>query len=101
MSHYFMKLIPKRPTFSQDMTPEERKTMLEHVAYWTDLQSKGFVHVFGPVLDPGGAWGMGVIEAETEAQVQDFKNNDPVIKAGTHTMKIYSMKAVIKSNTTQ
>jgi uncharacterized protein YciI len=96
MPYFFMKLIPPRPTFAQDMTADERKIMDEHGAYWTDLQSKGFAIVFGPVIDPKGSWGMGVIEADDESQVQGFKENDPTVKAGTHAMEIYPMKAVIR-----
>lgn len=77
MPHYFLKLIPCRPTFSQDMTAEERAIMMQHIAYWTELMNKGKVVVFGPVLDPAGIYGMGVVEAESEEVLIDFMNNDP------------------------
>ena len=57
-----MKLIPPRATFSQDMTAEERQVMQKHVAYWTDLMHKGSAVVFGPVMDPAGVYGMGVVQ---------------------------------------
>ena len=53
------KLISPRPTFAHDMTEAEKKVMIEHVAYWTGLMEKGVAVVFGPVLDPKGAWGTG------------------------------------------
>ena len=31
--HYYLKLIPPRPTFPHDMTEDERRLMQEHVAY--------------------------------------------------------------------
>jgi uncharacterized protein len=77
MPHYFLKLIPRRPSFSQDMTPEERAIMMQHIAYWTELMNKGKVAVFGPVADPAGVYGMGVVEAENEDELLDFMNNDP------------------------
>ncbi|HVW13571.1 MAG TPA: YciI family protein [Mucilaginibacter sp.] len=79
MPHYFLKLIPRRPTFSQDMTPEERAIMMQHIAYWTELMNKGKVAVFGPVADPAGVYGMGVVEAENEEELADFMNNDPAV----------------------
>ncbi len=77
MPHYFLKLVPRRPTFSQDMTAEERAIMTQHVAYWMELMNKGKVAVFGPVADPAGVYGMGVVEAENEEELLDFMNNDP------------------------
>jgi len=77
MPHYFLKLIPCRPTFSQDMTPEERTIMMQHIEYWAALMNKGKVAVFGPVADPAGVYGMGVVEVENEEELIDFMNNDP------------------------
>ncbi|MGZ3778274.1 MAG: YciI family protein [Mucilaginibacter sp.] len=69
--------MPSRPSFSQNMTAEERAIMMQHLAYWTELMNKGKVAVFGPVADPAGVYGMGVVEAENEEALLDFINNDP------------------------
>jgi uncharacterized protein len=90
---FALKLIPPRPTFSQDMSPEERSIMLQHVAYWTDLMNKGFVIVFGPVLDPAGVYDLGVIEVDDDAQVQSFIANDPATSINKY--EYYPMMAVI------
>jgi len=37
--YFFLKLVPRRPTFAQDMTAAERAIMMQHVAYW-----KKFLH---------------------------------------------------------
>lgn len=92
MPHYFLKLIPCRPSFSQDMTAEERAIMMQHIAYWTELMNKGQVVVFGPVFDPAGAYGMGVVETETEAELLDFMKNDPA--ATINHYEHYPMRAV-------
>jgi uncharacterized protein YciI len=92
MPHYFLKLIPRRPTFSQDMTPEERTVMMQHIAYWTELMNKGKVVVFGPVTDPAGAYGMGVVEADTEEELINFMNADPA--ATINRYEHYPMRAV-------
>lgn len=93
--HFALKLVPCRPTFSQDMTADERSIMQQHLAYWRDLMDKGMVIVFGPVMDPKGAYGFGVIEVENEEQVHAFIANDPASKINTY--EFYPMRAIIKN----
>ena len=54
--HFFMKLIPPRPTFAQDMTAEERAVMQQHVQY----VRRGFQAGFGADLRPGAGSGRSV-----------------------------------------
>jgi uncharacterized protein YciI len=75
------------------MTPEERAIMTQHIAYWMELMNKGQVVVFGPVFDPNGAYGMGVVETETEEELLDFINNDPA--ATINRYEHYPMRAVV------
>ena len=93
MKKYFvLYLRPPRPSFSQDMTTEERNIMLQHVAYWNDLMIKGFVVALGPVIDPNGVYGLGIIEAESLEQVNGFTTNDPA--NGLNKYEIFPMMAV-------
>jgi uncharacterized protein YciI len=92
MPHYFLKLNPRRPTFAQDMTDEERGIMQQHVAYWSRLMNKGMVVVFGPVFDPRATYGMGVVEVESEEQLQDLTSNDPA--ATINNYEWWPMRAV-------
>ena len=39
--YYAVKLVPRRPTFAQDMTPEEREIMMAHSIYWRGMMAKG------------------------------------------------------------
>jgi uncharacterized protein YciI len=91
--HFYLKLIASRPTFAQDMTNEERNIMQQHVAYLTDLMNKGIVKLFGPVFDPNGAFGIGIIEAESEEQVKEITINDPA--SSINRYEIYPMRAVL------
>jgi uncharacterized protein YciI len=93
--HFFLKLVPSRPTFSQDMTADERAIMLQHVAYWTDQMKQGKVHVFGPVLDPHGAYGIGVVEVDREEDVEELIEHDPATKINNY--EVYPMRAVLPS----
>jgi len=94
--HFVFKLIPPRPTFAQDMTEEERSIMGQHVVYWTEMAEKGIALVFGPVLDPNGAYGLGIIEVDDEDQVQGLAAGDPAVRSGIGRMEIYPMLAVLR-----
>jgi len=94
MKKYFaLRLIPSRPTFSQDMSPEERSIMMQHVGYWKGLMDKGFVLAFGPVLDPAGVYGLGIVEVDNEDQVKEFTTNDPA--ASINRYEVLPMLAVV------
>ena len=47
---------------------------------------------FEPVLDPRGAYGLGIVEVENEQQMKDMIANDPA--NGLNTYEFYLMKAV-------
>ena len=94
MRKYFvLYLNPPRPTFAMDMSPEEKNIMIQHVAYWNDLMNKGYTIAFGPVLEPSGVYGLGIISAESEEQVKEFISNDPA--NGLNKYEYYPMMAVV------
>ena len=80
-NHYVYKLIPPRPTFAADMSEAERATMAEHGEYWDALFERGSVVVFGVVIDQSGAWGLAVLQAESEEEVRAIASEDPAVKA--------------------
>jgi hypothetical protein len=80
--YYFLKLLPPRPTFQQDMTPEERDVMSDHVRYWTELAERGAAIAFGPVADAEHTWDVGIIEVATPQECLDLASNDPAIQSG-------------------
>jgi uncharacterized protein YndB with AHSA1/START domain len=79
---YLLRLIPPRPTFAQDMSADERALMQRHGAYWRGKLAEGRVLAFGPVLDPEGAWGLGLVNAKDQAEVHAFEAGDPAIESG-------------------
>ena len=79
---FLLRLIAPRPTFAHDMTPEERAMMQAHAAYWAGKLATGQVIAFGPVLDPEGSWGLGLIKARDEAEIAAFEAGDPAITSG-------------------
>lgn len=56
--------------------------MEEHVQYWTARMVEGIALAFGPVLDPAGPWGLGIVRVEGEAALQLLQEEDPAIRAG-------------------
>jgi uncharacterized protein YciI len=93
--HFFLKLVPARPTFAQDMSPDEKEIMQQHIVYWTGLMQQGRVSVFGPVFDPAGVYGIGVVEAEDDAEIQDLISRDPATQLNRY--EVYPMRAVLPS----
>ena len=82
-NRYFLcRLLAPRPSFPFDMSEEEAAVMGEHVAYWTEHLKAGRAIVFGPVADPKGAWGLGVLRLADEDAVRAIEANDPAIKSG-------------------
>lgn len=91
---FFLKLNPPRPTFAMDMTPDERAIMQKHVGYWTSLLDQGVAIVFGPVLDPKGGYGAGVVSVDNEEHLKKIIDNDPA--NGLNKYEFYPMRAVFK-----
>jgi len=84
MQAFFCKLVPPRPSFAMDLSPSEADVMMRHALYWQDLIARGLVRMFalGLVMDPAGAFGIGVMEREDESGVRALTAEDPAITAG-------------------
>src|SRR5437868_13976153 len=89
--HFYVRLIPPRPTFASDMTQEERAIMQEQVSYCSRLFQDGNILIFGPVLDPGDNFGMAVFEADDESTVHSLLENDPSVRCGLNHLKVAPM----------
>lgn len=94
--HFVVRLIPPRPTFAADMTDEERAIMAAHGAYWRGLMNRGIALLFGPVLDPAGVWGLGVLEAGNQEEARALAAEDPAIKSGLNRAEIHEIAAVLR-----
>ncbi|MGD0813819.1 MAG: YciI family protein [Verrucomicrobiota bacterium] len=81
MKYYIFKLLPPRPDFAATMTPAELALMQTHSAYLKGFMDKGQILVFGPVLDPVGAYGLAVVRLPDDIAPDTIWSNDPVIKA--------------------
>ena len=95
MPHFVYKLIPPRPSFAQDMTPEEGALMAAHSEHWRGLMDEGRVLVFGPVADPAGVWGMAVVEAADAGEVRAMGEADPAVASGAMTFDVLPMLSAV------
>jgi uncharacterized protein YndB with AHSA1/START domain/uncharacterized protein YciI len=81
LSHFLCRLIPPRPDFAQTINALEKSAMSEHAKYWAGKLQEGIVVAFGPVLDPRGVWGVGIVRAKDEASVEAMRDADPAMVA--------------------
>ena len=79
---YMVKLLPPRASFLVDATPAERAIMREHADYWRAHLEDGLVVAFGPVNDPAGSFGIGLVRVSEAAELDDFLACDPAIQSG-------------------
>ena len=81
--YFVCKLIPPRAvTFMDDMSDKEGAALGQHVAHWTELSKTGRAVLFGPVGDPAGLWGLGVLSASDQAEAEKIAREDPAVKSG-------------------
>lgn len=95
MQGFVFRLIPPRPTFQSDMTDAERAAMARHGAYWRERMAEGKVVAFGPVADPAGAYGLGVVLAEDMAAAEAIRDDDPAVTELGMRTEIAPMLALV------
>ncbi len=81
MKYYYCKLIPPRPDFVQTMTAGEGQLMQQHGAYWKAMMDRGLTAAFGLVADPAGAFGVGILTLDDDADPHALTSQDPTMKA--------------------
>lgn len=81
MRAYVYRLIAPRRTFATDMTEAERATLSEHGRYWSELMAAGKALAFGPVDDPAGSYGLGILLADDLEQAKALRDADPAVNS--------------------
>ncbi len=77
-----------------DMSADEKAIMQKHLAYWTELLTENIAIVFGPVFDPKGARGAGLVSVYNEERQKQIIANDPA--NGLKHYEFYPMKVIFK-----
>jgi uncharacterized protein YciI len=86
MSWYLYRLNAARADFAQTMTEAEMSTMMRHVEYWRGPLAEGRVLIYSPVADPDRSWGMAIVKAESEEELEQLRANDPAHLDGVGTI---------------
>lgn len=82
MSWYLYRLTAHRADFAETMSEAEMATMMAHVEYWRGPLAEGRVLIYSPVADPRHSWGMCVLRADSEAELEKLRDHDPAHVAG-------------------
>jgi hypothetical protein len=89
--HFLYKLLPPRPDFAFTLSAEEAAVMAEHGRYWQGLLARGTAVAFGPVAEPTGAWGLGLLEVDDPADAERVREGDPAIVSGRLTAELHPL----------
>ena len=74
------------------MTGAEAAIMQQHFAVnWKRFEQRGIVVVLGPVLEPSGTWGLGVVAGDDPNDINALGAEDPAVKSGMSTFEVYAM----------
>jgi hypothetical protein len=84
MNYYLYRMIPRRPSFMTDMSPDAGATMDEHFEYWAGViaQRKVVAYGQGGGGHPAGAYGIAVLEVAYEREARQLVADDPAAKSG-------------------
>jgi len=88
---WFVRLIPPRASFPNDMTEPERKLMEDHYDYWKARFEEGICVFGGPVMDPKGVYGVLAIRAANEDEARTIASADPSVKGGLMHIEVTEM----------
>jgi uncharacterized protein YndB with AHSA1/START domain len=99
LKYFFCRLLPPRPSFALDLNAEEAQVMRAHAGYWRGLLDQGKAIVYGPVADPQGPWGLGVLRAPDEDALRAISDADPAVQSrrGFRYEILPMMQAVVRS----
>jgi uncharacterized protein YciI len=89
--HFFLRLVPPRPTFPHDMTDAERALMREHAVYTQQHFEQGRILIYGPVIAQLDSFGMAVVEVSDLAEARAMMDGDPSVVAGMNRYELLPM----------
>lgn len=66
--------------------------MKKHADYCAQHFAAGRLLLYGPVMAPGGAFGVGILEVENEVEAKTFGESDPSVLGGLNRFEIAPMR---------
>ncbi|MDZ4722594.1 MAG: YciI family protein [candidate division Zixibacteria bacterium] len=82
---FVILIAPTRANFLETMTKEEQTKVSEHFLRLKGLHAEGKIILAGPCDD--AAFGLIVVETETEAEAREIAHGDPAVQAGVFVLK--------------
>ncbi len=86
---FLAKLLGTRPTWPDDVTPDEEKVMQKHYEYMRNLVRQKKVLMAGPVFD--FKFGLVIVQVASREEAEEILRNDPSVVAGLHTYELSEM----------
>lgn len=91
MNWYLLRLTAGRPDFAYTMTEAEQAVMGRHSAYWRGHLDEGTALIFSPVADPGGAWGLCIVQAVDAQAAAALTDADPAVVEGVGSYEVLQL----------
>jgi uncharacterized protein len=91
VSEWLCIIRPPRAGFMDDASPEEQEIMQKHFEYLKSLLDAGKLILAGPSLEP--AFGIIVLEAESEDEARSLIAADPSVASGIQTPELHPFRA--------
>jgi len=66
--------------------------MEDHARYFQEEFAAGKLLLYGPVMAMSGAFGLAVLEVESEEEARRFGEGDPSVKAGLNRFELSPMR---------
>jgi uncharacterized protein YciI len=88
MQNYFMVILTKGPNQNQKSAFLD-KLKNEHLANMMKMADKGKLVLAGPFMEDGQMRGIFIFDVETEAEVRQLVDTDPMVKAGRMNYEIH------------
>ncbi len=94
---YFIYVVkPPRENFPGTITDEESGIISEHFNYLKDLLEKKVMLLVGRTS--GSDFGIAVFESESEEKAKEITENDPAVKKGLFSVKLYPFNLALFRN---
>ena len=86
---FHMALMKRGPQWTADKSPERKKVLDQHVAYFTSLVDSGKAVIGGPLTDDGEIRGLYVLRAKSATEAREWADADPAVKAGYFAVEMH------------
>ncbi len=96
-TQYLAQLHGTREGWPENMTLNEERIMEEHFEYLKRLTAEKKVLMAGPAF---GAFGLIVLQTESEQEANEIMNNEPSVVRGVHTYQLYPLRVALMADHT-